>query len=206
MRRLLLLPAAGLVLLVACNKNKPSDATFTAAINQYLAQHGKVCISFDEQFPIDVPRSAPTDETSTAAKMAALQQANLVRETDTIAVVHGMLDALRGPTPPQPVRRYDLTAEGRRDLQQVPGTFGETPGFCYGQKTVASIIRWTTPQMSSPTQAEATYTYRIVNLAEWAQRTDVQQAFPDVKTTLQGASKVNRVVGLQLTNKGWLVP
>ncbi len=44
-----------------------------------------------------------------------------------------MLDPLRGPTPPQPVKRYDLTDEGKRFMRQILGTFGQTDGFCYGQ-------------------------------------------------------------------------
>jgi hypothetical protein len=31
---------------------------------------------------------------------------------------------IRSPTPPQLVRRYELTTEGEKYLQQIPGTFG----------------------------------------------------------------------------------
>jgi len=60
--------------------------------------------------------------------------------------------------------------------------------------------------VGSPSAAEATYTYRIVNLAAWAQRPEIQQAFPDVQATISGASKAEQVLGLQLTDKGWEVP
>jgi hypothetical protein len=49
-------------------------------------------------------------------------------------------------------------------------------------------------------------TYSIVNLAAWAQRPEIQQVFSDIQATLNGASKVNQVVGLELTSKGWEVP
>jgi hypothetical protein len=52
----------------------------------------------------------------------------------------------------------------------------------------------------------AVYTYRIVNLAAWTQRSEVQQAFPDIQPTLSGVSKTEQIVGLQLTDKGWVVP
>jgi hypothetical protein len=45
-----------------------------------------------------------------------------------------------------------------------------------------------------------------VNLAACANRADIQQAFPDILTTIGGASKTSLVIGLQLTNKGWEVP
>jgi len=119
-----------------------------------------------------------------------------------------MLDALNGPTRPQPVRQYELTDEGKKYFRLTSGgSLGQTPAFCYGQKAVDSIIKRTYPvSAGGNSQTEVTYTYKIAPLAAWASRADVQQAFPDIKTTVDGASKVNQVAGLQLTNKGWEVP
>ena len=115
MRKLLLIPIAGLFLLSACNTaRKPSAANFTTAINQYLAKHGQACTAVGRQFPVDVPRSEHGDPSGLGAKLTTLQDAGLLSETDTTAVVHGLLDPLRGPAPPQPVRRYQLTAEGQK--------------------------------------------------------------------------------------------
>ena len=49
-------------------------------------------------------------------------------------------------------------------------------------------------------------TYKVVNLALWAERPDVQHAFGDIRTTLNGVSTANQDAGLQLTNQGWVVP
>jgi hypothetical protein len=118
-----------------------------------------------------------------------------------------MLDPLQGSTPPQPVERYELTAEGKKYFQEIPGLLGQTSAFCYGQKTVDSIVKWTEPvTMGAFSQTEVTYTYRIVNLASWAERPDVQKAFPDIETTVSRVSKTKQVAGLQLTNQGWEVP
>ncbi len=139
--------------------------------------------------------------------MVALQQAGLVSETDTTAVVHGLLDPLRGSTPPQPVKRYQLTADGQKYFQQVPSTFGQTGGFCYGQKSVDSIVKWSDPVTAGGTsETEVTYTYKIVNLAPWTQRSDIQQAFSDIRAVVGGASKMNQAAALQLTNNGWEIP
>ncbi|MEI9979383.1 MAG: hypothetical protein WDN23_10350 [Edaphobacter sp.] len=139
--------------------------------------------------------------------MAALEQAGLVHSTDTTAVIHGMLDALRGPSPPQPVKHYEPTDEGKRYLRQTPGAFGQTASFCYGTMTVDSIVRWTEPvTVGSTPQTEVTYTYRITNLAPWAERPDIQRTFGDVRTTVEGISKANEIAGLQLTSQGWQVP
>lgn len=188
-------------LLVACNRaTQPNSVNFTVAINQYLAKHGDVCTVSGDDFPLDVPRSGPGDP-----KMDALTEAGLVSESDVTAVVHGMLDSLRGPTPPQPVRRYQLTADGQKYFSRFASGAGQTGGFCYGQKTVDTILDWSQPESGS-SRAEVTYTYRIVNLASWARRSDVQQEFPDIRSTIYGASKAKQVVGIELTNAGWQVP
>lgn len=194
--------------LTACNSTKkPSGANFRTAINQYLAKHGESCTGIGREFPVDVTESEQRLQSDTATQMAVLEQAGLVRSSNANAVVHGMLDVLHGPTPPQPVKRYELTAEGQKYFQKTPGIFGQTTSFCYGDKTVDTIVKWTEPAtMGTATQTEVTYTYRIADLAPWAERSDVQHEFGDVRTTVEGISKSNEIVDLQLTNRGWEVP
>ncbi len=208
MHRFLLISIAGCHFLAACNGvKKPSEGNFTKAINQYLVNHGEACTLISRQFPVDVPKSEQKDQYGIGPQMAALEQAGLVHSSNTTAVVHGMLDPLRGSTPPQPVKRYDLTSEGRKYLQELSNPLGQASAFCYGQKSVDSIVKWTEPMtMGAFSQTEVTYTYKIVNLAGWAERSDVQRVFPDIEMTVSGASKTNQVAGLQLTNRGWEVP
>jgi len=159
------------------------------------------------QFPIDVPQSEQKEQYGIGLKLAALEQAGLVHSNDMTAVAHGMLEPLQGPTPPQPVKRYELTPEGKKYFQETPGPLGQTSAFCYGQKSVDSIVKWTEPATTGAySQTEVTYTYRIVDPASWAERPEVQQVFSDIHTTIAGASKATEVAGLQLTNKGWEVP
>jgi hypothetical protein len=199
---------ACLLALTACNSaKKPSDSNFRKAINQYLEKHGEACTMIGRQFPVDVTESEQRLQSDTATQMAVLEQAGLVHSSNTTAVVHGMLDALHGPTPPQAVRRYDLTVEGQKYFQKTPGIFGQTTSFCYGDKTVDTIVKWTEPVTGGPSsQTEVTYTYKIADLAPWAERSDVQREFGDVRTTVNGISKSNEIVDLQLTNQGWEVP
>lgn len=208
MRSLHLVPIAGLLFLAACSDvMKPSDANFAKAINQYLTRQGEACTAIGRQFPIDVPRSEQNEQFGIGPKLVALEQAGLVHATDTTAVVHGMLDSLRGSSPLQPVKRYELTADGKKYFQQIPSTLGQSSGFCYGQKSVESIVKWTEPAtVGTSSETEVTYTYRIVDPAGWAERPEVQQAFSDIRTTVNGASKTTEVAGLQLTSKGWEVP
>lgn len=192
------------LLLVGCKHGAaPGAENFTKAINAYLAKHGEVCTAIGHQFPIDIP---VPDRVGIGTQLSVLRRAGLLRVTDTTAVVHGTFDALRGPTPPQPVKRYELTEKGRKYFQTIPGTLGPTTGFCYGQKSVASIVKWTVPVIvGGSSQAEVTYNYKIVNLPAWAMHPDVQQAFPDIETVIRGQSKSAEIAGLQLTNGGWEV-
>ena len=208
MRRFYVVFMASLVALSACNSaRKPSDKTFTKAINEYLAKHGEACTVIGRQFPIDIPRLEQNQQYGIGPKLMALEQAGLVQGVETTAVIHGMLDPLRGSTPPQPVKRYELSPEGRKYFQQIPGALGQTSGFCYGRKSVGSVVKWTEPAtIGTSFQTGVTYTYRIVDAASWAQRPEVQQAFSDIRTTVNGESKTIEVVGLQLTSKGWEVP
>jgi hypothetical protein len=206
-RKLSLISIAALVFLSACNTaRKPSYENFAKVINEYLAKHGEACTSIGRQFPIDIPASAQQSQYGFGPQLAALQQAGLVSETDTTAVVDGMLEPLRGATPPQSVRRYQLTAEGTKYFHQIPGTFGQTGGFCYGQMSVDSVVKWGNPvTMDGISQTEVTYTYKFSNLAAWAERPDIQRAFPDIGTIVGGASKADQIASIQLTNNGWEV-
>lgn len=207
MRRSFIVSLAVLFFLTGCNNiKKPSNANFTKAIDQYLTKHNDACSSISQTFPVDVTVSQQKERYGVGPQLAALEQAGLVHSTNTTAVAHGMLDALQGATPPQPVKRYELTDDGKKYYRQISGMFGQTGSFCYGQKTVDSIVKWTEPPTGEGSQSVVTYTYKITNLAPWAKRADVQQAFSDLRQTVNGASKTNEMAGLQLTNKGWEVP
>lgn len=207
MRKCIVLLLAAFVALLGCKSaRKPSAANFTKAINEYLAKHGRECTYFAQTFPIDVPASELKDSSGTAPQMAALERAGLVRGSDTTAVIRGMMGAL-GPSAPRPVRRYELTNEGRKYFQVKPGILGQSSAFCYGHEAVDSIVTWTKPEsMGSILQSEVTYTYKMPDLAPWAKEADVQQAFGDIRTTVNGISKAHESVSLELTTKGWKVP
>ena len=195
---------ACVVALTACDSaSKPSDGNFRKAINQYLEKHGKACTWIGRPFPIDVPEFEQKLQSGTGPQMAVLEVAGLVRSSDMIAATPGIF----GPGAPRRVKRYEPTEAGKKYLQQVTAVLGQSAGFCYGDKTVDSIVKWTEPVATGPySQTEVTYTYKIADLASWAERSDVQREFGDVRTIVNGISKSNEIAGLQLTNHGWEVP
>jgi len=204
MRRFFLISLAGAVFLTACSDTKkPGDGNFRKAINQYLERHGKACTWIGRPFPVDVSEPEQRLQFGTSAQIAVLEAAGLVRSSDTVSATPGIF----GPGAPRRVKRYEPTEAGKKYLQQVPGVLGQSAGFCYGDKTVDSIVKWTEPVTTrGGSQREVTYTYKIANLAPWAERPDVQREFGDVRTTVSGISKSNEIAGLQLTNHGWEIP
>ena len=146
MRRSFVVSLASLFFLSGCNNpKKPSNANFTEAIDQYLAKRDDACSSLGQTLPIDVTVSEQKEQYGIGPQLATLEEAGLVHSTNTTAVVHTMLDALQGSRPPQPVRRYELTDQGKKYYRNIPATFGQNGIFCYGQETVDSIIKWTEP-------------------------------------------------------------
>lgn len=204
MRRSCRISFAGILFLTACSDiKKPSDGNFRKAIDEYLAKHGRACTWIGRPFPIDISEARQKVQYGTGSQMTTLEQAGLVHSSNVVVATPGIF----GADAPRPVKRYEPTNEGKKYLQQSPGAFGPITGFCYGEKTVDSIVKWTEPVATGVySQTEVTYTYKIQNLASWAQRPDVQSAFGDVKTTVIGVSKLNEIAGLQLTNRGWEAP
>jgi hypothetical protein len=92
-------------------------------------------------------------------------------------------------------------------FRELSGGLGQATGLCYGRKQVDSIVKWTEPMATGAySQTEVTYTYKIVDLAAWAERPEAQRAFPEIQAEIAGQSKAAQIAGLRLTNKGWEVP
>ncbi len=145
-------------------------------------------------------------QSGTAPQMAAFERAGLVRGSDTTSS-HSRHDGRIGPSAPRPVRRYELTDMGKKYLQVKPGILGQSNAFCYGQKAVDSIANGRNRQRwDRIRRARSLTAIKLRILAIWAQQSGVQQAFPDIQSTLQDTSKPNQIAGLVLTNKGWEVP
>ena len=195
---------SGLLLLSGCkNPQKSNEANFKAAINEYLIKHGKTCIPISRPFPFDIPIANLNETAGPVTEMAALERVGLLHSTNTTAVVHGMLDALRGSRPPQAVKRYEMSSDGQKYFQQYQTAIGQSDGFCYGQKEVNSIVKWDElVKQGDSSVTSVTYTYRIENQADWARQPDVERAFPIIKMTLDQAG-TNQTAEAHLTNKGW---
>lgn len=208
-KKVLAVSAAIALFAVGCsNPKKASDGNFKRAINQYLAENNNACVHlYNRAFPLNIPAAYASipNYKSIGSQLDALESHGLLSSTNTTAVVSNPF-MLTNPKP-EAVRQYTLTNRGEKAYRNSPSLFmAKNAEFCYGQESVNSIVKWTEPgQDSTAPETVVTFTYKVDNMADWANEQDVQHAFPELAQTLNNAKTQELKAPLQLTNKGWEV-
>ncbi len=195
------------LLLVSCaSKKDANEKNFSEALNSYLAKKGQLCLGIPSAWPVDVNEAERRSGMDTAAEMAALEKAGLVRSHETETEYMPPLSSRPVKTK---VLRYELTENGKtfyreKDRLGLGGNKQVQGDLCYGQQVLDKIVRWDGPTAAGDSkEASVLYTYRIENLAEWAQNPDIQRLFPGIVSTINGAGKTQMTHALTLTNQGW---
>jgi hypothetical protein len=107
------------------------------------------------------------------------------------------------------VLRYELTDEGKKFYREKDvvglGPNKEALGdICFGQQTLDKVNKTEGPiKIGDTTGATIYYTYRIDNLADWANNPEIQKVFPGIVPTINGAGKTTLNQNLTLTDQGW---
>lgn len=209
--------ASGCALLLAgCEKQGSgvSEETMGAAINQYLAKTGDLCLELNK-WPVEVSEHESNMEGKLphglARQMVTLKSLGLVTETP------GEVDQLLGGKPTGrkfKVRYFDLTDEGKKffrpDVVQHPATSGANPkvkgDLCYGNKAVAKVVKLDRLPESDPVEEyNVRYLYKVDGLAEWAKRPEFQTTFPGPARIIADAEKKQITHAVKVTAEG-LVP
>src|SRR5208282_805726 len=74
----------GVSLLVGCaSKKDANEKNFSEALNSYLAKKGQLCLGIPSAWPVDLNEAERRGGMGTAAEMAALEKAGLVRSHET---------------------------------------------------------------------------------------------------------------------------
>lgn len=195
-------------LLAGCgSKSDANVRDFSDATNAYLAKKGQLCLGIATKWPVDLQDSDRGPGIVRGSEMAALEKIGLVRSHEA----ETEFTPLSGSRPVKAkVLRYELTDDGKKFYREKDvvglGPNKEALGdICFGQQTLDKVIKTEGPiKIGDTTGATIYYTYRIENLADWANNQEIQKVFPGIIVTLKGAGKTIVSQALVLTAQGWV--
>ncbi|WP_175772922.1 hypothetical protein [Paraburkholderia phenazinium] len=172
------------IVLAACsNKKDATQSNFEEAIKAGLATGPSMCVTVAASWPDDV---RDTDDRS--RQLRPFVNASLLSAKPiTIPDMFGRK---------VPGHRYNVTEAGQQ--------FAERGAFCYGKARFVKLLSWdpvTTAIRISTTKAF--FTYEIDGLAGWATRDDVQAAFPNLRTVVQGQDHLKMQMKLIMDSDHW---
>jgi len=198
------------VLLVACQDKQallPTRANFTAAVADYLAQRGHLCVA-KYDWPITVTRADQQAHTADAEQMPALEALGLVTGRDLTVTRNGG----DGSAAAMPARVYDLTAEGRKYYLHVPVVV-VTPtqhvthpaDLCVARLSLDRVLGWEKPlTIAGRSVSSVLFSYRVIDAAPWLAREDARRAFPMAMRAMANAGTLQLRLGVHLSPHGWV--
>ena len=201
---------AALALLAACHNEQaqqPTRDNFTAALNDYLAQRGNLCLA-KYDWPIAVTEADRQARSPDAQQMPVLEALGLVSSRDASTT---RKDA-KGQPATVPAREYALTAAGQKYYLHVPVVVA-TPtehvthpaDFCVARLTLDRLFGWEKPQsLNGRTVTSLLFSYRIVDPAPWMATSDARRAFPMAIRSIDNAGVLQLRLGIHLTPDGWV--
>src|SRR5580658_4929395 len=152
------------LLLVSCaSKKDANEKNFSEALNSYLAKKGQLCLGIPSAWPVDLNEAERRGGMGTAAEMAALEKAGLVR-------AHDAESEYTPPLSTRPVKakvlRYELTEDGKKFYREkqnlvLVGAKGTQGDLCFGQQALDKIVKWEGPtSVGDSKEASVFYTYK----------------------------------------------
>ena len=199
-----------LALLAACHSKEaqlPNRDNFTAAVNDYLAQRGNLCLA-KYDWPIAVTEADRQARSLDSQQMPALETLGLVTGKDASVT----RKSASGATAVLPAREYALTAEGQKYYLHVPVVVA-TPtehvthpaDFCVARLTLDRLFGWEKPQtINGRSVTSVLFSYRIVDPAPWLRTPDARRAFPMAIRSIDNAGVLQLRLGVHLTPDGWV--
>jgi len=182
--------------LSACgSKTSANEKNFAATVTQYFDKKGDMCLD-PIAWPVDVYqmdlRQQKLYPDGVAGQMAALEAAGLARGEDVELPVAGEKTK---------VRRYTMTDAAKPYLR---ADAGRQPRMCWGRKSLDKVLRWADPaKVGDHEESSVIYTYKLSNVADWARKPQVKEAFPVLGRTVDGEHTQKEKLYVKLTPQGW---
>lgn len=189
-----------LLLLGGCHQEQaqlPNRANFTAAVSEYLARRGHLCLA-KYDWPITVTAADRETHSLDAQQMPVLEALGLVagREVGGAA---------------GPARAYALTAAGQEHYLHVPVVIAtathrvvHAADFCVATLSLDQVIGWEKPVgLDGRTATSVLFTYKIA-AAPWTQTAAARRVFPAVRQAVENAGTQQLRLGMHLTQRGWI--
>lgn len=204
-RALALLALAGLLVAGCGSERSANEKNFRAAIDTHLGTEPKCIGEPGITFPMPLPTGRPPEARSPA-------YAAILQRLDALVRL-GLLSSRveRGGVAGEETV-YDLTPAGRAVHRQVRkgrwDPLRPVAAFCYGTAAVESIVRFTEPAEGlGQVTSEVTYTYRLRDVAPWAEDPELRRTYPYLEqelATREGSPREARLT-LVLADDGWRV-
>jgi len=189
--------------LSACNsKTSANEKNFGITVAQYFDKKGDMCLD-PVKWPVDVyetdMRQQKLFPDGVAGQMAALEAVGLAKGEDMElpgTFVDGKPNGLKVK-----VRRYVMTDAAKPYLR---ADAKRQERLCWGRKLLDKVIRWADPsRVGDHEESAVIYTYKLVNVVDWARKPQVKEAFPVLGRTVDGEHTQKEKLYVKLTPQGW---
>jgi hypothetical protein len=189
--------------LSACNsKTSANEKNFGITVAQYFDKKGDMCLD-PVKWPVDVyetdMRQQKLFPDGVAGQMAALEAVGLARGEDMDlpgTFVDGKPNGLKVK-----VRRYTMTDAAKPYLR---ANAKQQQRMCWGRKSLDKVVRWADPsKVGDHEESAVIYTYKLSNVADWARKPQVKEAFPVLGRTVDGEHTQKEKLYVKLTPQGW---
>jgi len=199
----LVLGAALAASLSACDsKTSANEKNFGIAVTQYFDKKGELCLD-PVKWPVDVYdidiRQRKLYPDNAAGQMSALESVGLAKGED-VELPGTFVDGKQLGSKVK-VRRYTMTDAAQPYLKAKPG---KQPRICWGRKSLSKVIRWADPTKAGDhEESSVIYTYKLANVADWARKPQVKEAFPELGRNIDGERGQKEKLYVKLTPQGW---
>jgi hypothetical protein len=189
--------------LSACDSKTSANAkNFAITVTQYFDKKGDMCLA-PVTWPVDVYetdlRQQKLYPDGVAGQMAALEAAGLAKGEDT-ALPGTFVDGKPGGLKVK-VRRYTMLDAAKPWLRAQAG---RQPRLCWGRKSLDKVLRWAEPaKVGDHEESSVIYTYKLSNVAGWARKPQIKEAFPVLGRTVDGEHTQKEKLYVKLTPQGW---